>query len=171
MIYPMEHFFIFLLCAARNLVSFLSPKVRWSVMWCVMCKSCDVSGDMSCGGWLMHHVHLLDDLVTDWVPSPDDSLLPRMPFLIADLLIDDDSFSCHVTVDSLMYKRLQLLPWVPILTSCGFGTQVSLDSSDVLDSIMLTCGFGTQTLSPLAWLVPPCCPASRPSSTYLFLQL
>jgi hypothetical protein len=31
----------------------------------------------------------------------------------------------HVIVDPLMYKRLWLIPWVPILTSCGFGTQVS----------------------------------------------
>jgi hypothetical protein len=31
-----------------------------------------------------------------------------------------------------MYKRLCLLPWVPILTSCGFGTQVSIVDCDVL---------------------------------------
>jgi hypothetical protein len=33
-----------------------------------------------------------------------------MLFLIVDLLIDNDSLSCHVTVGSLIYKRLQLLP-------------------------------------------------------------
>jgi hypothetical protein len=33
--------------------------------------------------------------------------------------------SYHVTPALFMYKRLRSLPWVPILTSCGFGTQVS----------------------------------------------
>jgi hypothetical protein len=119
---------------------------------------------MSHDGWLMHHVHLLDDSVTDWAPSPDDSL-PRMPFPIADMLIVwwlTAYESHHVTLAAFMYKRLQLLPWVPISTSCGFGTQVSF----IFWCIMytnLTCGFGTQTLSPWAWFVPPHCPTSRPS--------
>jgi hypothetical protein len=34
--------------------------------------------------------------------------------------------SDHVTLVSLMYKSLRSLPWVPISTSCGFGTQVSI---------------------------------------------
>jgi hypothetical protein len=85
--------------------------IMWLVRWWVRCLSRD--------GWLMHHVHLLDDSVANWVPSPDDSLL-RMLFLIADMLIVwwlTAYESWHVIVDPLMYKRLWLLPWVPISTS------------------------------------------------------
>jgi hypothetical protein len=108
--------------------------VRWHVMW-----------------WLTHASRAPTRWLSRWLST-------KPWWLTAEDAISncgyaycsDDSFayeSCHVTGVLIMYKRLCSLLWVPISTSCGFGTQVSLDS-DVLDSIMLTCGFGTQSLSP-----------------------